>query len=116
MHVTRDDIVRHRFHARDLEFHQQAGMIARQLHISLAWAPHLSRLALLVGLLAVYRYRIAPPHLVAALAAHGFNINFFVRVAVDELVRDFQNIGVEGAGKALVARDHDQQHALFRPR
>ena len=76
----------------------------------------LCALAVLVGLLGIAGRRIAAAHLVAALAAHGLDIDFLVGVAVDELVGGLEDVGVEGAGKALVAADDDEQDALFRPR
>ncbi len=69
-----------------------------------------------VRLLAVHRHRIAPPHLVAALAAHRLNVDLLIGVGVDELERRLQNVRVERARKSLVAADHNQQHALLRPR
>jgi len=55
-----------------------------------------------LGPLTVNGCRIPPTHQVASLAAHGLDINLFVRVAVDEL-KPSENIGVEGAGKSFSA-------------
>ena len=58
---------------------------------------------------------IAAAHLVAAFAADGFDVNFFVGVSADELVRGLEDVRVECAGEALVAADNDQQHTLLGP-
>ena len=58
---------------------------------------------------------IAAAHQVAALAAHGLDVDLLVGVAGDELEGGLEDVGVECAGKALVAADDDQQHALLRP-
>ena len=59
---------------------------------------------------------ITAAHLVAALAAHGLNVDLLVGVAGDELEGGLENVGVERAGKALVAADDNEQHPLFGPR
>ena len=97
-----------------IEVHQQAGMVAGQLDFGPPGS-NLSDKSLRIRLLDVFGHGIAPPHLVAALAAHGLNVDFLVGVARDELEGNLEDVGVEGAGKALVARDHDEKHALFRP-
>ena len=71
---------------------------------------------LFVGLLGVDGGGIAAAQLVAALAADGLDVDLLVGVAGDELVGGLEDVGVEGAGKALVAADDDQQNALFGPR
>ena len=80
-----------------------AGMVAGDFYRALARTADLARLAVLVGLFGIGSGRIAAAHLVAALAADGLDVDFLVGVAGDELVGGLENVGVECAGKALVA-------------
>ncbi len=99
---------------RGLELEQHAGMVAGDFDGALALAGGLGVAAVIVGLLGVHGVGIAAAHLVAALAADGFDVDFLVLIAgVDELVGGLEDVGVEGAGKALVAADDDQQNALL---
>ena len=82
---------------------KQAGVVAGKLDGALTGAADLVRVAVLVGLLGVEGGGIAAAQLVAALAAHGLDVDFLVGVAADELVGGLEDVGVEGAGKALVA-------------
>ena len=73
-------------HARRFKLQQHAGMVARDLDLALALIAHLALVAVVVGLLGVDRRGIAPPHQVAALAAHAsISISLSV-IAGDELV------------------------------
>jgi hypothetical protein len=91
-------------------------VVAGDFDGALARLADLAGVAVLVGLLGVDGRGIAAAHLVAALAAHGLDVDLLVGVAADELVGGLEDVGVEGAGKTLVAADDDEQNALFRPR
>ncbi len=51
-----------------------------------------------VGLVSVDGSWVAAAHLVAAFAAGGFNVDFFIGIASDELVGGLEDVGVECAG------------------
>ena len=50
---------------------------------------------MLVGRLVVNRNGVAAAHQVAALAAHGLNVDLLVGVAGDELKSRLEDVGVE---------------------
>ncbi len=104
-------------HARGLKLHQQPGVVAGNFDFAFALGALTCRFwPLFVCLFGVNGSGIAAPQLVAAFAAHGFDIDLFIGIAADELVRRLEDVGVECARKSLVAADHDEQHALLRPR
>ena len=78
-------------------------VVAGDFDRALARTADLARPAVLVGLVGIGSGRIAAAHLVASLAADRLDIDFLVGVAGDELVGGLENVGVECAGKALVA-------------
>ena len=74
------------------------------------------RSLLLFGSLIELRRRITPPEQIAPFAADGLDVDFLVAVFGDEIRRRLEDVRVERARKSLVARNHHQQDALFRPR
>ena len=111
--VAGDDALRQLDDAAVLELEQHAGMVAGDFDGRLsaflaAGCACSSVCSVIVG------GGIAAAHQVAALAADGFDVDFLVGVAgIDELEGGLEDVGVECAGKALVAADDDEQHALF---
>src|ERR1035441_3794146 len=87
-------------------------MVARDLDRRFA-VTHLAGDALVVSLLCINRGGVAAAHHVAALPAHGLDVDLLVSVAGDELEGGLENVGVECPGKAFVAADDDEQHALL---
>ena len=90
-------------------------MIAGNFDRSLARAD-LCYIAAFVRLLGVNSLGVMAAHQVAALAAHGLDVDLTILVAVNKLECGLENVGVESAGKSLVSADDNQQHTLFRAR
>ena len=112
VNVTGDDALREFVNAAGLELQEHSYMVAGHFGLDLALA-HLELVAKLVGLFVVNRRGKMAAQLVAALAAHGLHVDFPVRIAVDELKRRLENVGVEAACKSLVAADDHHQHPLL---
>ncbi len=89
-------------------------MVAGNFDEALARAANLVGDTVLVGLIGVDGGGIAAAHLVAAFAADGFDVDFFIGIAGDELVGGLENVGVECAGmKPLSPETTMRENALF---
>ena len=58
---------------------------------------------------------IAAAHEVAAFSSDAFDVDILIWLRLDEFRRHLQDIGVEGAGQALISGNKNQQDVGFRP-
>src|SRR5205085_12376901 len=59
--------------------------------------------------------RETAPEQISSLAANGDDVNVLARLGFEKTIGGLYHVGIESAGKSLVAADYDEQDVLLFP-